>query len=313
MNDAGVSKAERLAVSSLLHGYARVPGFMHRIRPLMVRQTWRRAPFWREALRENGRIILGREADEGRLEAYGLGVLEYMQRYMEGLVVASQLNPETLLKRIDTVEGLTDFREYFQDRKRRGLILLSIHMGEFEPAAAFMSRHAPVHVLYRRDRIKTLETIRARARGLLGVTGHAVDDGLAAWMRLRDVLDRGEVVALLGDRVQPGQTGTFMPMFGRHMEIPVGPFKLAQATGSRLIPVFNWWLPDGRLAMRMEAPIEVEGDLRRDPGSNPAMRRWVELVEARIRATPEQWLNVHPVWRGGESAIAGDGDDRSAA
>ena len=28
MNDAGVSKAERLAVSSLLHGYARVPGFM---------------------------------------------------------------------------------------------------------------------------------------------------------------------------------------------------------------------------------------------------------------------------------------------
>jgi lauroyl/myristoyl acyltransferase len=186
-------------------------------------------------------------------------------------------------------------------------------MGEFEPAAAFMSRHAPVHVLYRRDRIKTLETIRARARGLLGVIGHAVDDGLSAWMEVRDALGQGEVVALLGDRVQPGQTGVFMPMFGRQMEIPVGPFKLAQATESRLIPVFNWWLPNGRLGMRMEAPIEVDGDLRRDPGSNPAMRRWVELVEARIRAMPEQWLNVHPVWRGGEAASMNIGDDRSAA
>ncbi|RPG16160.1 MAG: hypothetical protein CBB69_009265 [Phycisphaera sp. TMED9] len=309
MKDSGVSKIERLAVSSLLQGYARAPGVMHRIRPLMVRQTWRRAPVWRKALRENGRIILGPEADDARLDAYGLGVLEHMQRYMEGLVIASRSNPEKLLERIDTVEGLTDFREYFQDRKRRGLILLSIHMGEFEPAAAFMSRHAPVHVLYRRDRIKTLESIRSRARGLLGVIGHAVDDGLGAWMQLRDALEQGEVVALLGDRVQPGQTGTFMPMFGRQMEIPVGPFKLAQATGSRLVPVFNWWLPDGRLGMRMEAPIDVDGDLRRDPGANPAMRRWVELVEARIRAMPEQWLNVHPVWRGD----AASSDDRNAA
>jgi lauroyl/myristoyl acyltransferase len=313
MKDAAVSRGERLAVSSLLHGYDRVPGLMHRIRPLMVRQTWRHAPVWRKALRENGRIILGPDADEQRLDAYGLGVLDHMQRYMEGLVIASRANPETLLKRIDAVHGLTDFREYFQDRNRRGLILLSIHMGEFEPAAAFMSRHAPVHVLYRRDRIKTLETIRARARSLLGVIGHAVDDGLTAWMEVREALGRGEVVALLGDRVQPGQTGVFMPMFGRQMEIPVGPFKLAQATESRLVPVFNWWLPNGRLGMQMEAPIEVDGDLHRDPGSNPAMRRWVELVEARIRAMPEQWLNVHPVWRGGEAESTDTGDDRSAA
>jgi lauroyl/myristoyl acyltransferase len=126
------------------------------------------------------------------------------------------------------------------------------------------------------------------------------------------MLDGGEVVALLGDRVQPGQTGVFMPMFGRMMEIPVGPFKLAQVTDSRIVPVFNWWRPNGRLALRMEDPIEVEGDLRRDPASNPAMQRWVELIEARIAATPSQWLNVHPVWDA--SGPTGDTtDDRTAA
>ncbi|MAH66830.1 MAG: hypothetical protein CMJ27_10660 [Phycisphaerae bacterium] len=213
---------------------------------------------------------------------------------------------------IETVEGLPAFREIFDRRGERGLILLSIHMGEFEPAAAYMGRYAPVHVLYRRDRIQTLERIRAEARRRLGVVEHAVDDGVNAWLSLRDMLDGGEVVALLGDRVQPGQTGVFMPMFGRMMEIPVGPFKLAQVTDSRIVPVFNWWRPDGRLAMRMEDPLEVEGDLRRDPASNPAMRRWVELIEARIAATPDQWLNVHPVWRASDAA-GRTTDDRNAA
>ena len=42
------------------------------------------------------------------------------------------------------------------------------------------------------------------------------------------------------------------------------------------------------------------------------MRRWVELIEARIAATPSQWLNVHPVWDA--SGPAEDTtDDRTAA
>ncbi|MAD19993.1 MAG: hypothetical protein CMJ52_07250 [Planctomycetaceae bacterium] len=312
MKSRRISLTERVAVSSLLRGYAHVPGFMHRIRPRMVRETWRRAEAWRTSLRENGRIILGAAASDEDIDAYGIGVLEHMQRYMEGLVLASRLPRDVLLERIETVEGLADFRAIFDRRGERGLILLSIHMGEFEPAAAFMGRHSPVHVLYRRDRIQTLERVRAEARRRLGVVEHAVDDGVNAWLTLRDMLEKGEVVALLGDRVQPGQTGTFMNMFGRTMEIPVGPFKLAQVTESPIVPVFNWWRPDGRLAMRMEDPIEVEGDLRRDPAGNPAMQRWVELIEARIAATPSQWLNVHPVWRSREAADRAN-DDRNAA
>ena len=312
MKSRRISLTERVAVSSLLRGYAHAPSLMNRIRPRMVRATWRRAEAWRTSLRANGRIILGDHASDGEIDEYGLGVLEHMQRYMEGLVLASRAPRDMLLERIETVEGLPAFRKIFDRRGERGLILLSIHMGEFEPAAAYMGRHAPVHVLYRRDRIKTLERIRAEARRRLGVVEHAVDDGVNAWLTLRDMLDGGEVVALLGDRVQPGQTGVFMPMFGRMMEIPVGPFKLAQVTDSRIVPVFNWWRPDGRLALRMEEPIEVEGDLRRDPASNPAMQRWVELIEARIAATPSQWLNVHPVWNA--SAPAGDTtDNRTAA
>ena len=76
---------ERIAVSLLLRGYAHVPKLTTRLRPRMVAATWKRATAWRDSLIENGRVILGPEAGPAALEAYGIGVLESMQRYMEGI------------------------------------------------------------------------------------------------------------------------------------------------------------------------------------------------------------------------------------
>lgn len=293
---------ERLAVSLLLRGYAHAPGITARLRPRMVAETWKRAKGWRESLIENGRVILGDEADDAALDAYGIGVLDSMQRYMEGIAAASTMPTERLLDRLQSIQGVTEFREHFANRSGRGIVLLSMHMGEFEPAAAYISKHVPIHVLYHRDSIRTLERMRNRARRRLGVVGHAVDDGLGTWAALRDVLDKGEVVALLADRVQPGQRGTRVPVFGREMEIPIGPFKLAESTDALVVPVFNWRLPGGGLALRMDAPLPMEGDLRRDPGNHAAVRGWVEKMEAVIKERPAEWLNVHPVWRNVEGA-----------
>ena len=294
--------AERIAVSLLLRGYAHAPKLTTRLRPRMVAETWKRATAWRDSLIENGRVILGSEADPAALEAYGIGVLESMQRYMEGIAVASRMPGDRLLNRIESIEGLTEFRKYFHGRSGQGIVLLSMHMGEFEPAAAYIGRHVPIHVLYHRDSIRTLERMRTRARRRLGVIGHAVNDGLGTWASLRDVLDKGEVVALLADRVQPGQRGTPMPVFGREMEIPIGPFKLADSTGALLVPVFNWRLPGGGLALRMDSPLPMEGDLRRDPSNHSAVRGWVQKMEAVIKERPMEWLNVHPLWRDKEDS-----------
>lgn len=291
-----VGMAERLSVASILRAYQWTPRLARAMRPRLVAATWSRTPAWRDILGFNGRIILGSDASADRIESYGVGVLENMQRYLEGLVIASQSPLERLTARISSVEGLADFKRLFRTRGDRGVVLMSMHMGEFEPAAAIIKGHAPIHVLYHRDPIRTLERIRSRARRRLGVQGHPVDAGLGTWAGLRDVLDRGEVVALLGDRVQPGQTGVSMPVFGRAMEIPMGPFKLAASCNARLVPVFNWRHEDGTLALRMDEPIDVDGDLRSNPREHPAVRRWVGLMEQVIRARPEQWLNIHPVW-----------------
>ena len=290
-----MSMVERISVASLLNGYRFVPRFMHLIRPLMLSITWRTASSWKDALRVNGRVILGPEATAEEIDAYGRAVLLSMQRYMEGLVIASRATEEGILSRIDDFKGIDQYREI---RKRhRGAVLISMHMGEFEPAAALIRRFdAPMHILYRRDRISRLERIREVARKRFGVTAHAVDDGLAAWAALRDALERDEVVALHGDRVQPGQKGMKVDLLGHEMELPIGPFKLAFTCGAPLFPVFNRYLSGDRLALEIGSPIEVDSSIIQNPAESPAVQAWSRMLGERIREVPEQWLNVHPVW-----------------
>ena len=56
-------------------------------------------------------------------------------------------------------------------------------------------------------------------------------------------------------------------------------------------------LPGGGLALRMDSPLPMEGDLRRDPSNHSAVRGWVQKMEAVIKERPMEWLNVHPLWR----------------
>lgn len=297
--------SEQLSVGSLLWGYRHVPRLMHLIRPTMVSMTWRLAGAWRDALRINGRIILGSEVSDERIDQYGLGVLLNMQRYMEGLVVASRSTEEDLLARIQSYQGIEQFKEV--RRRHRGAVLISMHMGEFEPAAALIRRFdAPMHILYRRDHISRLERVRDLARKRLGVTAHAVDDGLVAWAGLRDALDRNEVVAVHGDRVQPGQKGIRVELMGRMTQIPVGPFKLAHASGAPLVPVFNRHLPSGKLALEIGEPLEIDDRVVRSPEESSTVKAWIEMLTMHIRANPEQWLNVHRVWESEDSISAED-------
>ena len=290
-----ISMVERIAVASLLNGYRFVPRFMHAIRPMMLSMTWRTAKSWKNALRTNGRVILGPDATAEEIDAYGQAVLLGMQRYMEGLVIAARASEQSILSRIDDYTGIEQYREI--RRRHRGAVLISMHMGEFEPAAALIRRFdAPMHILYRRDRISRLERIRAVARKRFDVTAHAVDDGLAAWAALRDALERDEVVALHGDRVQPGQKGIAVELLGHRTELPIGPFKLAFTCGAPLFPVFNRYLSDDRLALEIGPQIEVDASVVQNPAESPAIQAWCRMLGERIRAYPEQWLNVHPVW-----------------
>ncbi len=117
-----------------------------------------------------------------------------------------------------------------------------------------------------------------------------IDDGWTVWLRLRDALVRNEVVMLQADRVMPGQKGCTLPFLHGHLELPMGPVKLALASGAPIVPIFAVRTKTGRMHINIEPAIFVE------PSSehiHPALLQLAGILEKYVRAYPRQWLLMH--------------------
>jgi KDO2-lipid IV(A) lauroyltransferase len=121
--------------------------------------------------------------------------------------------------------------------------------------------------------------------------------------RLREALEHGETVGLLGDRDITGG-GIETDFFGAPAPLAAGPALLALETG--VTPhVFGVWRDaEGIYHGRAEAvPFRAEGSRRE------RVTAWLgdaaRVFERHIAAAPEQWLAVfHPIWPDLEGAPA---------
>lgn len=251
-----------------------------RIVPLLSRQV--RAQAGRNALR-----IFGRSLHVRKQGAYTRGVLSSFIDFVIDVGQSSHDTPERLLERIERTEGEAEYRA--ARAKGRGAIMVTAHMGSFEVGlAALRQVEQRVHVVYRRDASGPFESMRARMRRRLGVIEAPIDDGLTTWMSLRDALLQDDVVVMQADRAMPGQRSESVPFLHGHLRIPTGAVRLAQMTGSPIIPVFTVRLSTGRFAVLMLPAIEP----RTDAGTtiDPSVLAVARAIESMVAQYPLQWL-----------------------
>jgi KDO2-lipid IV(A) lauroyltransferase len=192
-----------------------------------------------------------------------------------------------------------------------GKLVVGMHLGWFElPAliAAYRSGRpavVPSETLADAD----LQAYMVRTRQKLGL--RLIELG-GAKRQLRDALERGETVGLLGDRDITGG-GIETELFGAPAPLAAGPALLALETG--VTPhVFGAWRDEqGVYHGRAEAvPFRAEGTRRE------RVTAWLQdaarAFERHIAPAPEQWLAVfHPIWPDLEGAPARPGRPARAA
>ena len=187
-------------------------------------------PTMRRATLANARRVLGESSTNGQCRQLALDVINHFYLFCCDMGRAIRLSPEQLRARIEAIEGHERFLK--ARSSRRGVILVTAHMGSFETAMAALSAIEPrIHVVFRRDNIGEFERQRQALRSRLGIIEAALDEGFAIWPRLREAPLNNEAVLLQGDRVLPGQKGQVVPFLGGHVELPTGPVKLALASG----------------------------------------------------------------------------------
>jgi KDO2-lipid IV(A) lauroyltransferase len=175
---------------------------------------------------------------------------------------------------------------------RRGLVLLTPHMGSFEVAAqAVAQRYAaqfgPITVLYRPARKAVLREVMDESRARPGVaTAPATLAGVRLMMR---ALRRGEAVGLLPDQVPPDGMGVWVPFFGKPAYTMTLAARLVQQTGAVALLIWGERLPRGAgYVVRVSAMAEpLPADDPTQAESAAVINRSMERL---IRQAPGQYL-----------------------
>ncbi len=202
---------------------------------------------------------------------------------------SSRMDARELAERIEGVEGRDEYLAL--RRAGGGAIIVTAHMGSFEVGlAALAAVETNIHVVYKRDALDEFETIRQSLRRTLGIREAAIDDGWETWVRLRDALEQDHVVVMQADRAMPGQKAGSVPVLGGHLSLPLGPVKLAQISGSPIVPVFAVRTSSGQCRVFAEPAIVADVTAEPVDGVHPALRQIGRAIERFIAAYPEQWL-----------------------
>ena len=273
-----------------MNGIARSRVLTRALRGPSVLAAWAFSEPLRRATLANAKRVLGAQSSDRQLRGQAKRFIATHYQFIADLATASRQSIDAMAARIGDVRG----REHFDAAHStgRGLIFVTAHLGSFEVGTAAMKdRVSAMHVVFMRDPFAVFERYRAAVRRTLGVVEAPIDDGMQTWMRLREALERGEVVLMQADRTMGKQRSLRAPFLGGHADFPVGPFQLAAMTGALVLPVFAILRADGLVDIEIDEPIETP-----DGESIPdGVRRGAESIERRVRKYPDQWLAAHPV------------------
>jgi predicted LPLAT superfamily acyltransferase len=183
-------------------------------------------------------------------------------------------------------------------RQRRGAVLLGAHLGSFEAMHAQAGRERLViNVVgyFRNARMinRVLEQLGGQVHARLLEPGSGIDFAL----RLRDCIERGEFVAILGDRNVDGKT-VEVQFLGDGAQLPTGPFALAAALRCPVLLTFGLHRPPNRYELYCEpfADPVLLPRASREQALREHAQRFASRLEHYCRLAPDNWFNFYDFW-----------------
>ena len=137
-----------------------------------------------------------------------------------------------------------------------------------------------------------------RARESRGITLMALSGDGGTYEFLREHVNQGRVVALLGDR-DVAKSGMSIDFFGHRAPLPIGAALLALDTGRPLFTCAPWYDGDNLVitfdteVIFDRTPVQGRDRLRR---AQEITKQVAANFEQHISSHPENWHQLQPVW-----------------
>jgi predicted LPLAT superfamily acyltransferase len=182
----------------------------------------------------------------------------------------------------------------------QGCILLGSHLGSFDVVrtVGISQKSLPIRVLMYPDNSpgfsaaqNTLNSQLANSIIPLGSPG--------AMLEVKEWIDRGGMVGILGDRIVHGDKRVRVPFFGADAAFPAGPFLIASILKVPVVLFFGLKRGDRRYEVYFELLAEDVGLDRaeRDKAIQKYVGRFAARLEYYCRLAPYNWFNFYDFWK----------------
>lgn len=195
----------------------------------------------------------------------------------------------------------------------RGALLFGAHVGSFDALRAF-GRERPdiaIRVLLDVSHNRTISEFMAEldpqlAAGIIDVG----QDGTAIVLAVAQALEQGALVAMLVDRVGPGESGIQAPLLGSPARFAAVPWMLASSLKVPVVLGFGLCTGYCRYHMVFEPFADCIQIPRRERSHllPQLIHRYAARLDDQLRHHPYNWFNFYDFWQApatAESTVAG--------
>ncbi len=180
-------------------------------------------------------------------------------------------------------------------REGKGCVLLGSHLGSFD--LMMLAQRAmdgrPLNIVMRVDP-------RSRLRRIAGVKDHALNliplGRPESYLRAHEALVRGEIIALLADRVDAAAQSLPARFFGHTVSMPIAPHVLAARSGAPVLMCFGLYEGGNRYRVEFVEFGPAAPTASRGAALQPVVDRYAQLLEQYARRYPLNWFNFYPYW-----------------
>ena len=193
------------------------------------------------------------------------------------------------------------------ERRGRGVLLLSGHMGAWELSGFAVALYSqPLHFLMRAIDNARVDALVKQYRCLSG--NQFIDKDHSARASLR-VLREGHCIGILADH-NSAEDAIFVDFFGIPAATTTGVARLARHTGAAVVPTYTYWDTSlGKYRLCCDPPLALERTSDEQADIQAYTVLFNQVIESYIRRFPDQWLWIHRRWKTrppGESPIYPD-------
>lgn len=193
--------------------------------------------------------------------------------------------------------------EHFESLQARdgGAIILTAHMGNYDLGAQLFAELSKRKIIMVRAPETDPQTrqFEEEHHGRTTSASLKVDFSTRASelaLDLLEALQRGEIIAIQGDRVTGEITSLPATLFGKPLRVPAGPFALSMSARVPIYPLFIMRRGRRRYRLVVSPPFEVVRTRDRNEAFARALSEWTRELEQAVRAAWYQWFAFQPYY-----------------